>query len=169
MAGKFPYYFLLFALFAVVPARAQTPEQPSRVPGLFIAPLAEMNGYGRKGPAFGGGFAVGFGDGVTQGFRLLYSKEAGNESLDALEAAFFLRFYPFGSNVTAGFFFQIDAGAVLFAYKSSVSFPAEAGSLVLGLSAGGRFPLRDRWHLELAVRAGYPHIAGLGVSVVYLF
>jgi hypothetical protein len=131
-------------------------------PDFFIAPLAEVLGYGRKGPAFGGGLAVGAGDGVAVGARLLYAIDT--ESVNALELAVFVRWYLLGSKASSGPFVQVNAGAAVFAHKSAVSFPAEAGSLSADFAAGWRFPLGEHWYIEPAVRAGYPHIAGAGVS-----
>ena len=167
----FPFLFIIFllGLALCVPAHAQTAEQPVKGPGFFIAPLAEVSGYGRKGPGFGGGIALGMGDVVSAGFRLLYSKAMGAESINTLEIAVFMRFFPFSSTVPAGFFFQIEGGGALFAHNKAPSFPADAGGVMAGITAGWRFPLGNRWYIEPSVRAGYPYIAAAGVSAAFRF
>jgi hypothetical protein len=96
------------------------------------------------------------------GVRLLYTVDT--ESVNALELAVFLRWYLLGPNASSGPFVQVNAGAAVFTHKSAVSFPAEAGSISAGFAAGWRFLLGERWYIEPAVRAGYPYIAGAGVS-----
>ena len=121
-------------------------------------------GYGRRAPALGGGFALGAGDGVAIGFRLLYAVAFGDESINSLEMALFMRFYPFGPEASTGLFVQVTVGAVIYARDNAFSFPSEAGAISAGLAAGWRFPLGKHWYIEPSIRGGYPYIAGAGVS-----
>jgi len=157
-------YFLLFlVVFSAYPAWTQTTEQDQR-PDFFVAPLAEITGYGRKTPAIGGGFALGAGDGVAIGFRLLYAAAPGGEAVVMLELALFMRFYLLGPEASTGLYIQVTAGAAMFASESAVSLPSEEVSISAGLAVGWRFPLGNHWYIEPAIRAGYPYIAGAGVS-----
>ena len=151
-------------ILSAVPVQAQTAEQSPQGSDFFIAPLTEIIGYGRKAPAVGGGFALGAGDGVAIGFRLFYAFAFGAESVNTLELALFMRFYPFGPKADTGLFVQANIGAVMYARENAVSFPAQAGSISAGLAAGWRFPFGNRWYIEPAVRTGYPYIFGAGVS-----
>jgi len=155
----------LFFVFPVFFVHGQTANQPSESPGFFIAPLVEVAGYGRKGPAFGGGLALGGGEGVAIGVHFLYAIDT--ESVHTLELAVFMRFYLLGSNAVTGPFIQLNAGAAIHARKSFPSFPADAGGLSAGIAAGWRFPLGQRWYIEPAVRIGYAYIAGAGVSFAF--
>jgi outer membrane protein OmpA-like peptidoglycan-associated protein len=43
------------------------------------------------------------------------------------------------------------------------------GSLMVDAAAGVTIPLTSSWHIEPQVRAGYPHIAGVGITAGYKF
>jgi len=160
---RFPVRFLVFiacsALF-VVPARAA--EEGS---SFFIAPLAEVTGFSRKGPAFGGGLALGWGDGVSIGLRFLYS--ASLENFNTVEMAVFMRFYFRGPEARTGLFAQLNMGSVMYALNNKAYFPAYSGDISAGIAVGWRFPLGKRWYLEPAVRAGYPYMGGAGIAAAF--
>ena len=163
--GKYLMLIAAFSLFFfLVPCSFLSARDTS--PGFFIAPLAEVSGYGREGLGYGGGLTLGMGDGVSIGFRLLYTGETGEERINALELAIFIRFYPFSSNVPIGLFFQIESGAVIISPNGESAISSEKkGSFVAGIAVGWRFPFGSRWYIEPAIRAGYPFIAGAGVSI----
>ena len=163
------FLILLLGLALCVPSHAQTAEQSVKSYGFFVSPLVEISGYGREGMGLGGGLALGMGDDVSIGLRLLFAKAMGVESLSTLEIVVFMRFFPFSSNIPTGFFFQLEAGGAIFAYKKAVSFPSDAGDLTAGIAAGWCFPLGKRWYIEPNVRVGYPYIAGTGVSASFRF
>jgi hypothetical protein len=169
-----------FTVFSAVFIQAQTAEEPSpsseyiagqtntnkgSFPDFFIAPLTEVIGYSSKGLAIGGGFALGAGDGVAIGLRLLYAIDT--ESVSTLELAVFLRFYLLGSGVHTGPFVQVISGADIHARENDWSLSARAGAFSAGLAAGWRFLLGNRWYIEPVVRVGYPYIAGVGVSAAF--
>ena len=166
---QFPavYLVLFFIVLSAVSAQAQIQRQSAQRQDFFIAPLAEVLAYSRKGPTFGGGFSIGAGSGVAMGARLLYA--ADTESVNTLELAFFMRFYIFGSQASHGPFVQLTAGAAMFAYESALSIPADVGTISAGLAAGWRFLLGNRFYLEPAVRGGYPYIIGAGLSAGFRF
>ena len=140
--------------------------QSDKRPVIFIAPLAELSGYGLEGIAFGGGFAIGTeDDGFTIGLRLLYATDS--ESANSLELNFFIRYYVFTPNDHSGLFVQLNGGPVVFNYKKAVVIPSEAGEISFGFTVGWRFPLGKHFFLEPAIRGGYPYIAGGGLSAGY--
>ena len=116
-----------------------------------------------KGPALGGGFMLGMGDGVSIGFKTLVAGSLEAQSLMSVELALFLRAYPLSANVPRGFFAQAEAGAVLHAGDDPLALPAETGRGVFGISAGWRFWLGNHWYIEPYIRGGYPYIIGGGV------
>ncbi|MDR1306884.1 MAG: hypothetical protein LBK74_04845 [Treponema sp.] len=59
---------------------------------------------------------------------------------------------------------EFFTGAGLFALNGDFTVPAETGRFSVGLAAGWRFLLGERWYVEPFLRAGYPYIAGGGVS-----
>ena len=160
---------VLLIIFFAVPLYAQTADDSSSSSpqDFFIAPLAEVLGYSQKGPAFGGGFALGAGSGVAIGARFLYAIDT--ESIHTMEIAAFIRFYLLGADACTGPFAQLIAGAAIFNYEHTASPPAKAGALSVGIVAGWRFTLGERWYVEPAIRVGYPYIAGAGASFAYRF
>ncbi|MDR1306244.1 MAG: hypothetical protein LBK74_01545 [Treponema sp.] len=152
---------LLFAL--AVPAGAQVPGGEE----FFAAPVIQTALFSSSGPAFGGGLAAGYGyDDGAMGLRALYFADA--HGFTTLEFCLFLRVYPLPRN-NASFFVQIDAGTALFALDGAFTVHNGDGRISAGLSAGWRFPLSARWYVEPAVRAGYPYIAGAGLSAGFRF
>jgi len=156
---------ILFLVFYAFPAQGQTTNQSGESSGFFIAPLVEVIGFSRKGPAFGGGLAMGMGEGVAIGWRFLYAVDT--ESVHTLELAVFMRFYVRGSNAVTGPFIQLNAGAAIHALESFPSFPADAGGLSADIAVGWRFPIGQRWYIEPLIRVGYAYIAGVGVSFAF--
>jgi len=146
--------------------RHDSPPMHSTVkPDFFIAPLAEVIGYGLENPSFGAGFALGAGNGVAIGARFFYTIDS--ESLHTIELAVFLRLYLRGHEVCTGPFVQIIIGAALHTHKHGALAFAGSGAISAGIAAGWRFPLGKRWYIEPSVRAGYPYIAGVGVSFAF--
>ncbi|MCL1929333.1 MAG: DUF3575 domain-containing protein [Treponema sp.] len=156
-------FTVLFIILSAVLTHAQTTEKTD----FFFAPLAEIVGYSRKGPSLGGGFALGAGNGVAIGARFLYAIDT--ETIHTMEITAFMRFYLLGANVCTGPFIQLNAGASIYNHEQGVYTPAEVGSLSAGIAAGWRFLLGERWYIEPSIRAGYPYIAGVGVSFAFRF
>ncbi|MCL1815181.1 MAG: DUF3575 domain-containing protein [Treponema sp.] len=159
------YPVLLFLVFSAIPVQAQTADQSGERQDIFIAPLAEVIGYSRQGPSFGGGFALGAGDGIAVGMRFLYAIDT--EDVHTMEMTVFTRFYLRRSEACTGPFVQINIGAAIFDLKHTASPPAEVGAPSAGIAAGWRFPLGKRWYIEPAIRLGYPYIAGAGAAFAF--
>ena len=147
--------------------RDSLPAHSDKKPGFFIAPLAEIIGYGREGPSFGAGFALGAGNGVAIGVRFLYVIDT--ESIHTMEIAIFMRAYLWGTEACTGPFVQLNTGVTVHKYKHVVFAFGEAGAFSAGIAAGWRFPLGERWYIEPSVRVGYSYIAGAGVAFAYRF
>ena len=149
---------LLVFIFLTREAAAQTAIRED----FFIAPFAEVLLYSRDGFSPSGGIIAGVGTGTALGLRVLYAVDQGGDALHILEMGFFFRLYlPFARGAK-GPFVQIIAGTVLFGGPPTL--PAQTGSFSVGLGLGWRFLLGSRLYIEPAVRAGYPYLAGGGVS-----
>ena len=170
------YLVIFFLILSAIPVHAQstekhvysaerTNESEGSPPDFFIAPLAEVLGYSRKGPAFGGGLAVGAGSGVAIGLRFFYAIDT--ESINTMEITAFMRFYILADKACTGPFAQLNIGMALFNHKHAAFPPADVIAFSTGITAGWRFPLGKHWCLEPSVRAGYPYLAGAGVAFAF--
>jgi hypothetical protein len=128
----------------------------------FAGPLAEASFYSPKTAAYGGGLILGYlGGPAAMGLMTVYAVD--KERINTLEMTVFLRVYPLPGWAGKGLFVQFNGGAVLF-NLGGVSIPAKSGTFSAGLMAGWRFLLGRHWYVDGAVRAGWPYIAGAGVS-----
>ena len=158
----------LFLVLCFFPVYGQSADQSAKRYDLFISPLAEVIGYSKKGPAYGGGLALGAGEGgITLGIKMLYA--ADNESMNSFEFTFFARYYIFSQDESTGLFAQINAGPVIIGSEDAFAMLTEVDSVSLGLSVGWRFAFGKHFFLEPTIRGGYPYIAGAGLSVGYRF
>ena len=155
---------LLIVLFIVLSA-VLTHAQSTEKTDIFIAPLAEVIGFSFKGPAFGGGFALGAGNGVAVGARFLYAVDT--ESIHTFEIAFFMRFYFKGADACTGPFGQLNIGAAIHEHEHAAFPITKLGVFSAGIAAGWRLPLGKRWYFEPSVRAGYPYLVGTGVAFAF--
>ena len=156
--------FMLLVLSAL-PLHAQAKEKDERF-DLFIAPLAEAVGYSREGIAYGGGAALGAGDGrFSLGFRMVYASDS--ESLSSFEFAFFMRYYVLSPDEHNGLFVQASGGPAALLHSSGNEDIDEIDFISFGLSVGWRFPLGNHFFFEPALRFGYPYIYGGGISAGY--
>jgi hypothetical protein len=134
---------------------------------MWVCPVFESGFYSPSKIAIGGGAALGYGNRVAFGLKILYWNDLNDTR--SLELNFLARFYLlalFRPDATAlsGFFFQFSGGPVIFArHENSITMPSEVGTFSAGLSLGWRF-LFGRFFVEPAVRAGYPYIVGAGLS-----
>ncbi len=126
----------------------------------FVAPIGEAVGFGWDGMAYGGGLAVGYGDGAAIGIRFMYAQDT--QKFVFMELQCFLRLYFFNMNASTGPFIQVSGGPVIF--SDSTPEISGYGNISAGLSAGWRFPLGKHWYIEPVVRTGYPYIFGGGIS-----
>jgi hypothetical protein len=151
---------VLPVVFAVVAARPLPAEE-----GFFIAPAAEVSLFSVEKAAFGAGLAFGYDGRVTAGYRVLCFVDP--DGLATLELFLFFRVYlPPGRH--DGFFIQAGVGPSIFA-RDGALFPPKASSTSAGVTLGWRFLLGKYFYIEPALRAGYPYIAGAGVSAGFRF
>jgi len=158
------FLLVLCVFLFVMPAFAQNtaPVMASPESGDFwICPGFETAMYSRFSASMGGSLAMGYGKGASIGLKAVYFISPDNT---ALELNFLLRAYLRGALAYSGPFLQLASGPVLFADEAMVRFPYKLGSISAGLSFGWRFLFRDRLFIEPAIRAGYPFIAGAGLS-----
>jgi hypothetical protein len=153
---------LILCIFIPVSAVFSQAEEGSSV-NFWISPAAETAMYDVADLAFGGGFALGIGSGVSLGLRAAYFIVPGG--ISTIELNFLLRFFLFGAGAVSGPFLQAAAGPAIFTGSGDdVTVPSELGMISAGLSFGWRFLFLNRWFVEPAIRGGYPYLAGAGVS-----
>jgi hypothetical protein len=160
MSKKYLFVFLLCVLIPSVVVFAQA--ESKRGGDFWICPFGETAFYGIKNAAFGGGFAFGYGSGISIGLKAALF--ASTENTSTLELNFLFRVYLSGSRAYSGPFLQFAGGPAVFAQSGGIKIPSELGMIQAGLSFGWRFLFFNRWFIEPAVRGGYPYIAGAGLS-----
>jgi len=185
--------FLAMILFSsLLPAFAQ--ESGSLLPGgngflaapaqrgdFWICPGAETAFYSSSGVSIGASLAAAYGGRFSVGFKAAWFFDIQNE-LDTLELNFLLRYYfmdgarsaesaPSAERLhSAGPFLQLTGGPALFFDKAEgVSMPAHWGRVSAGLTFGWRFLFGKLFFAEPYIRAGYPYLAGAGVSAGVYF
>jgi hypothetical protein len=156
----------LLSVIVLIPVFSQ--EKAASRDDFWACPVFETGWYGIAKPAFGGGAALGYGDGVSLGIKVIYLDDI-NE-FRTVELNFLLRFYPAGmisekAPRNSGLFLQLNGGPVIFARSgNALDLPSQTGTFSGGLSLGWRFPLGRYFFIEPAVRGGYPYVAGAGLS-----
>jgi hypothetical protein len=151
---------VLLVLLMAVPVLSAPAQE-----GFFIAPVVETTLFSAATTAFGGGLAFGYDGAVMLGYRALYFVDP--KGLTTLELCLFLRVYlPPGRH--DGFFIQAGAGPCVFV-RDAPMFPPKISSTSAGVILGWRFLLGSRWYVEPYLRAGYPYVAGAGVSTGFRF
>jgi hypothetical protein len=147
----------------VDPAVFETDTAPKTKSGDFwICPGAEMALYSSTSASYGSSLVLGYGRGSAIGVKAAYFTDPENNG--ALEINFLLRFYFLGSDYCRGLFIQFSGGPVLFFIDNEISFPANIGMVSAGVNLGWRFLLGKWWFVEPSIRAGYPYLAGGGLS-----
>ena len=132
----------------------------------WVCPVAEVIMYSVSSTAYGGGLALGYGNGASIGFKAAYLVDADGQ-VTTLELNFLFRWYFLGSG--SGPYLQINGGPAFFAQYESMAIPSEIGTVSAGLSVGWRFLLGRYWFIEPGIRGGYPYIAGAGLSAGFRF
>jgi hypothetical protein len=106
-----------------------------------------------------------------------YSTDAESRSIVSFEGQVYLRwnFLKLGKNPekVVNIFLQGGLGLIA-AYRGIDNNPfgdptQTRGSVMADAAAGVTIPLNPRWHIEPAVRGGYPHLLGGGITVGYKF
>jgi hypothetical protein len=157
--------FLLVFISAVgiIPVFAQ--NRNDVIEDRWVCPVFESGLYGISNLAFGGGAALGYGDKVAFGLKVIYWNDL--EEVRALELNFLARFYFFRmiDAWRSGLFIQFNGGPVIFARgENNIAIPSETVMISAGFSLGWRFLLGRYFFIEPAIRGGYPYIAGAGLS-----
>jgi len=108
-------------------------------------------------------------------FGINYSSEQDKRDIFTIESQAFFRwnFFKLGSQLNPTNFFVQGGIGLLAAYrgwKSPFDDVRETrGSILLDAAAGVTIPLSQRWHIETAIRGGYPHIMGISITTGYKF
>jgi len=130
----------------------------------WVAPTVELSMYTFEGLAFGGGATLGYGDGTAMGLKVIYFGDFDNV-LRSIEINFLVRFYLPRLTGHSGLFLQFAIGPVIFTSGAdTLSLPSPHGVFSASASLGWRFIFGRHFFLEPAVRAGFPFIAGIGLS-----
>ena len=139
----------------------------------WVSPGAETAFYSSSGLSAGGSISAAYGSRFSIGIKTAWFFDINNE-LDALEINFLLRYYfmgPSGGPASAesapskGPYLQLTGGpALFFDREEKNSVPARYGRISAGLTFGWRFLFGKLFFAEPYIRAGYPYIAGAGVS-----
>lgn len=158
------FFCVFLALSTAVYAQEDIPaDGPADEPQheeFFIALGGEALLYGREQLAYGGGFTLGYGTGISLGMKLLVTVD--RESFFCTELLFFIRFYTFGFKTNTGLYIQLNGGPLIVSDgKPEIS---GFGSISAGLTAGWRIPIGKSWFVEPFIRGGYPYIIGAGLS-----
>jgi hypothetical protein len=166
---KITFLFIFINALRIIPVFGQVPASVHE--DMWVCPVFETGLYGISNPSFGGGGALGYGDRLAFGIKVMYWGD--REDVRALEVNFLARFYFFGLMRAeafgaealrhSGLFIQADGGPAIFT-KPSVKTTISAG-----LSLGWRFLLGRHFFVEPAIRGGYPYIAGAGLSAGFRF
>jgi hypothetical protein len=167
---KITLILMFIIALGIIPVFAQ--NRASVFEDLWVCPVFESGFYGISNIALGGGAALGYGDKVAIGLKAVYWNDM--DKVRALELNLLARFYF--SHMTragvfwadawhSGLFIQFNGGPVIFTRDdNNIAIPAEMYMISAGLSLGWRFLLGEHFFVEPAVRAGYPYIAGTGLS-----
>jgi hypothetical protein len=155
--------FLLVLLNTLVLIPVFADDKAAVRDDFWVCPVFESNWYSLSKVAFGGGAALGYGDGVSLGLKVVYLDDI-NE-FRTVELNFLLRFYLFRNSSHPGLFLQLNGGPVIFAWnENDITIPSKTGTFSAGLSLGWRFLLGRYFFIEPSVRGGYPYMAGAGLS-----
>jgi len=153
---------LFCAVFLVCLAGGVFAEEaaPASKGALFVGIGPEVAAHTRKGAAVGVGLAAGY---ELNPQMAVGVKTAFFHNLDTISTFEPLAFFRYYLPIMPGTFVQAEAGTVVY-FENGGSYPAVSG----GLSVGWRFDFPN-YHIEPAVRFGYPHMWGAGIMVGYKF
>jgi len=147
-------FLTIFIIFTSIYSYAE--ERESKGFNFFIAPVAEINGYGYNAPswAFGGAIAAGY-DTLSFGLRYLYSQD--KDLWISQEYVLFMREY-----IWRALFLQAEIGIVL--YSDGENGNSGYGNLSVSFCVGWRFRIGKYFFTEPMLRAGLQHIFGASIS-----
>jgi hypothetical protein len=153
--------FLLLLLFCVSAGFAGTESEKGDT---WICPSGEAALYSLSGVTYGGGFAIGYGKGISIGMKVTWFPSS--YYISVLELNFLFRIYFSGEKAFSGSFIQLIGGpALFFGGDDDTSLPSKMGVFTVGLSYGRRFLIKEKLFIEPSIRAGYPYIASAGLAL----
>jgi hypothetical protein len=145
----------------LIPVFAQ--NSPALREDLWVCPVFESGMYSVSNIAVGGGAALGYGDRVAFGLKVVYWDDM--DEVRSLELNFLLRFYFFDRAAPSGPFVQFNIGPTILAwYEQNITIPSETVLTSAGLSLGWRFLFGRFFFLEPSIRGGTPLLFGAGLS-----
>ncbi|MDR0313844.1 MAG: hypothetical protein LBI14_09630 [Treponema sp.] len=151
---KVMFLLMCMGMFNIIPLFAQ---DRAGFEDLWVCPVFETGFYGVSNPSFGSGLAVGYGDRMAFGIKVVYWRDMGE--VRALELNVLVRHYFFGNGAgNPGLFLQFSGGPAIFIN------PNQAATISAGLSVGWRFHLSKYFFIEPAIRGGYPYFVTAGLS-----
>jgi hypothetical protein len=170
---KTAFLLVFLSVFCVVSVFAQS--SPAHE-DLWVCPVFETGLYSVSNIAIGGGAALGYGDRVAFGLKVIYWDDM--DEVRSLEMNFLVRFYFFNKaranalwgeapsgDGPSGPFVQFNIGPVIFAWdEQNITLPSESAMTSAGLSLGWRFLLGRFFFLEPCIRGGTPYLFGAGLS-----
>jgi hypothetical protein len=162
---KIVFFLIFINVLGIIPVFAQ--ERASAHEDFWVCPVFEAGFYSISNIAIGGGAALGYGDRLAFGLKVVYWND--REKVRALELNFLARYYFFHMTEKAighsGLFIQFSGGPVIFdRNQNGIAMLSDISLISVGLSLGWRFLLGSYFFVEPAVRTGYPYIAGAGLS-----
>jgi hypothetical protein len=166
MANRIPLLKITFLLVFINMFGIVFAQDKAVFEDLWICPVFETGFYGVSNPSFGGGLAVGYGDKMAFGIKVVYWSDMGE--VRALELNVLVRYYFFSERAVdlgagnPGLFLQFSGGPAIFIN------PTTAATISAGLSVGWRFLLGDRlggrFFIDPVIRGGYPYFVTAGLS-----
>jgi hypothetical protein len=163
---KLMFLIVLISVPGIIPVFAQ--DRAAAFEDMWVCTVFESGLYGISRISLGSGAALGYGERMAFGLKVLYWNDL--KDVRALEFNFLARFYFFRMTVTethlhSGLFVQFSGGPVIFARgEGSITMPSDTVMLSAGLSLGWRFLLGRYFFIEPAIRGGYPYFATAGLS-----
>jgi hypothetical protein len=158
---KTTFFLVLINALGVIPVFAG--ERASVREDLWVCPVFESGFYGVSNLAIGGGAALGYGDRIAFGLKVIYWDDM--DEVRSLELNFLARFYFFTTASPSGPFIQLNVGPVIFAWdEQNIAMPSSTAMTSAGLSLGWRFLFGERFFIEPGLRGGTPYIFVAGLS-----
>jgi hypothetical protein len=152
-------FFVLCIFIYSAPLFAQNQARED----IWVTSVVESSFFSISKPVFGGGAALGYGDGFSIGLKVVFFTDI--DMVNSLELNFLLRYYILRLTNHSGLFVQLNLGPVLFfQVGSNFAVPSEIGTFSAGLAVGWRFLIGKYFYLEPAIRAGTPYLVGVGLS-----
>jgi len=156
------FLIVICQLLIVLPLSAQ--DQIKQSEDIWFCPGAEIALYSPVSLSYGGGITIAYGSGTSIGIKASWFFDQSGQ-VNVLELNILFRLYVNGASARSGLFIQFTGGpAIYYNNYENVFLPAKIGMISAGLAVGWRFLLGNFFFIEPSIRAGYPYIAGAGLS-----